>query len=220
MKALELLYKYQQADEINGGYMSKSINEAIKELEALTVTAQQTTQNKFKVGDWVVHPEAEHPWRITQNSLDKLDNTKLKLWEPQPNEWCWVYNVTREVPYLRKVIRIEANYKNRFNDYEDTKAVIVSRGDTSGEVGYRFCEPFLGELPSPINNKDLYMKTNKKYMVVQIGCIECKVSSYPVGVYDTLEEAEKVAKAWHSDDGHHYVDIWYINKDNSVGIVK
>ena len=38
MKALELLYKYQQADEINGGYMSKTINEAIKELEALTTS--------------------------------------------------------------------------------------------------------------------------------------------------------------------------------------
>ena len=34
MKALELLYQYQQADEIAGGHMSKSIEEAIKELEA------------------------------------------------------------------------------------------------------------------------------------------------------------------------------------------
>ena len=57
-------------------------------------------------------------------------------------------------------------------------------------------------------------------MVVQIGCIHCRVSSYPIGAYDTLEEAEKVRKAWHSDDGHHYADIWHINKDNSVGIVE
>ena len=35
MKALELLYQYQQADEIAGGYMSKSIEEAIEELESL-----------------------------------------------------------------------------------------------------------------------------------------------------------------------------------------
>ena len=34
MKALELLYQYQRADEIAGGYMSKSLDEAIKELEA------------------------------------------------------------------------------------------------------------------------------------------------------------------------------------------
>lgn len=35
MQALELLYQYQQADEIAGGYMSKPLEEAIKELEAL-----------------------------------------------------------------------------------------------------------------------------------------------------------------------------------------
>ena len=40
MKSLELLYQYQQADEIAGGYMSKSIDEAIKELEAHIVTYQ------------------------------------------------------------------------------------------------------------------------------------------------------------------------------------
>ena len=33
MKALELLYQYQQADEIAGGYMSKPLEEAIDELE-------------------------------------------------------------------------------------------------------------------------------------------------------------------------------------------
>ena len=35
MKALELLYQYQQADEIAGGYMSKHLEEAVKELEEL-----------------------------------------------------------------------------------------------------------------------------------------------------------------------------------------
>ena len=40
MKALELLYKYQQADEIAGGYMSKPINEAIKDL--LNIVKEQS----------------------------------------------------------------------------------------------------------------------------------------------------------------------------------
>ena len=35
MKALQILYKYQQDDEIAGGYMSKSLEEAIEELEGL-----------------------------------------------------------------------------------------------------------------------------------------------------------------------------------------
>lgn len=55
------------------------------------------------------------------------------------------------------------------------------------------------------------MNTNKKYMVVQIGCIECGVSSYPVGVYNTLEEAENVSRShprtWDSEGGDGYVEI-------------
>ena len=35
MRALELLYQYKQADEIAGGYLSKPIDEAIKEIEDL-----------------------------------------------------------------------------------------------------------------------------------------------------------------------------------------
>ena len=68
------------------------------------------------------------------------------------------------------------------------------------------------------------MKANKKYMVIQIGCIECGVSSYPIGIYDTLEEAKKVSEShpstWHSEGGDGYVEIWFINEDSTVGIVE
>ena len=68
------------------------------------------------------------------------------------------------------------------------------------------------------------MKANKKYMVIQIGCIECGVSSYPVGLYDTLEEARKVREAhpstWESEGGDGYVEIWEVNKEeNTVEIL-
>ena len=63
------------------------------------------------------------------------------------------------------------------------------------------------------------MKTNKKYMVVQIGCIECGVSSYPIGIYDTLEEAKKVREShpstWESEGGDGYVEIWVVNTGNN-----
>ena len=68
------------------------------------------------------------------------------------------------------------------------------------------------------------MKANKKYMVVQIGCIECGVSSYPVGLYNTLEEARKVKEAhpstWVSEGGDGYVEIWEVNTgENFVEIL-
>ena len=59
------------------------------------------------------------------------------------------------------------------------------------------------------------MQTNKKYMVVQIGCIECGVSSYPIGIYNTLKKAKKVRKAhpstWVSEGGQGYTEIWKVN---------
>ena len=59
------------------------------------------------------------------------------------------------------------------------------------------------------------MKTNKKYMVVQIGCIECGVSSYPIGIYDTLKKAKKVKEkhpsTWVSEGGQGYIEIWKVN---------
>ena len=68
------------------------------------------------------------------------------------------------------------------------------------------------------------MKANKKYMVVQIGCIECGVSSYLVGVYDTLEQAkeayEKHPSTWKSEGGDGYVTIWVINEDNTIGSIE
>ena len=68
------------------------------------------------------------------------------------------------------------------------------------------------------------MKTNKKYMVVQIGCIECGVSSYPIGIYDTLEEARKVKEVhpstWENEGGDGYVEIWAIDRgENYVEIL-
>ena len=68
------------------------------------------------------------------------------------------------------------------------------------------------------------MKANKKYMVIQIGCIECGVSSYPIGIYDTLEEAIKVRESHpstlESEGGDGYVEIWEVNTgENFVDIL-
>ena len=68
------------------------------------------------------------------------------------------------------------------------------------------------------------MKTNKKYMVVQISCKECGITLYPLGVFNTLEEAREVKEnhpsTGNTEGGDGYVKIWFINKDNTVGIVE
>lgn len=54
-----------------------------------------------------------------------------------------------------------------------------------------------------------------KYLVYQVGCIECGVSSYAVSKHDKLEDAVEAAKAhpstWDSEGGDGYVSV--INLD-------
>ena len=53
-------------------------------------------------------------------------------------------------------------------------------------------------------------------MVVQIGCIDCGVSSYPIGIYNTLKKAKKVRKAHHNTwVSQGYTEIWMVNTGNN-----
>lgn len=49
------------------------------------------------------------------------------------------------------------------------------------------------------------------YLVFQVGCIECGVSSYPIKIADTIEQAKDIAEAhpstWDSEGGDGYVTI-------------
>lgn len=50
-----------------------------------------------------------------------------------------------------------------------------------------------------------------RYLVYQVGCIECGVPSYPVKACVTLEEAKAVAEAhpstWETEGGEGFVTI-------------
>lgn len=59
-----------------------------------------------------------------------------------------------------------------------------------------------------------------KYLVFQVGCMECGVSSYPIKVCKTLEEAKEVAAAhpdtWATEGGDGYVTIIDLKKCETV----
>lgn len=50
-----------------------------------------------------------------------------------------------------------------------------------------------------------------KYLVFQIGCIECGVSSYPIQTTYTLEEAKRIAEnhpsTWDTEGGEGYAIV-------------
>ena len=158
MKALELLYQYQQADDIAGGYMSKPLEEAIKELEALTSTTQQTIQSKFKVGDWVVYTgggycdgeilqitKIDEKGFCTFGSYNKLYHfNKLRRWKPKPDEWCWVFDDKSQIPVLRKFLCTH----DKENSILPCVYIVEEHDKTT--LHYRYIEPFIGALPSTI----------------------------------------------------------------------
>lgn len=59
-----------------------------------------------------------------------------------------------------------------------------------------------------------------KFLVMQIGCIECGVSTFPIKVTDSYEEAVKIAKAhpntWDTEGGDGYVMVVDIDNCKDV----
>ena len=85
MKALELLYQYQQADEIAGGYMSKQLDEAIKELEAhisrsnnkLDLKVAGESLNNLKFGTTNLEPMANYLIKTQEDTMTGDELEKL-----------------------------------------------------------------------------------------------------------------------------------------------
>ena len=50
-----------------------------------------------------------------------------------------------------------------------------------------------------------------RFLVFQVGCIECGVSSYPIKICDTIEEAEKIKadypSTWVTEKGDGFIII-------------
>ena len=158
MRALELLKDYKNIDfGCNMDDLHSQVDEAIKELEALA-TIQQTTQSKFKVGDWVVYTgggycdgellqitKIDEKGFCTFGSYNKLYHfNKLRRWKPKPDEWCWVFDDKSQIPVLRKFVCIN-------NNVTSTPASYSYKVEYESDiVSYKYIEPFIGALPSTI----------------------------------------------------------------------
>jgi len=105
---------------------------------------------EFKVGDWIVIKDK--PYKIVTvygpssgdlygkvayaNPVTKgavlVDISSIKLWEPQPDEWCWFWDdVDDSALVLEKYIDLTNTGLYKTDGYNWGK-----------------CEPFIGELPT------------------------------------------------------------------------
>ena len=106
-------------------------------------------KHKFKVGDWVVHPDANAPWRLSQNSINHLDNSELEPWQPKQGEWFWydkdfykLESVTCDTAHTTFTMRDSKGYGIKHTEF-NKKAY-------TRFIGY--CEPFIGKLPNFIDS--------------------------------------------------------------------
>ena len=48
----------------------------------------------------------------------------------------------------------------------------------------------------------------KKYLVFDVGCLECGQDSQPVGIFDTKEEAEQSKKSYINNEPNEFGTSW------------
>ena len=103
----------------------------------------------FKVGDWIrIKGTLESDiFKLTENEIKYkeiilghfiFEENTWTHWQPAEGEWCWMWNDGFDKPYLEKLMKIDKN----------GKFYAKSVGDR-----FKHCEPFIGELPSFIKDK-------------------------------------------------------------------
>lgn len=95
---------------------------------------------KFQIGDWIT--DGIEVWQHKENCRVK-DQSSWSLWKPKTGEWCWVYDIKKRIPLLRKFVCVD-------NESNTSFKYIVEKYDGIGTATYRCIEPFIGVLPSNI----------------------------------------------------------------------
>ena len=102
---------------------------------------------KFKVGDWVVEIHSTTKAQVLElfgnqirvkfcypDAIITTDSSDFIPWIPKKGDWCWFWDETLKNPML---LQFERFCSTGFYKYE-----------TNNRLNYEYCEPFLGELPT------------------------------------------------------------------------
>ena len=139
-KVVEVATDYNDVD----GYIWKSMEDKEFHYFNIDEIRIKPEEPQFKAGNWVVHPDANAPWKLSQNSIDHLDNSKLELWQPQPGEWCWFLNKGK-IPVISQFHSLEIEGNRKYSaTFPNTPHPMIGY--------YEYCEPFIGNLPT-LSNK-------------------------------------------------------------------
>ena len=153
-KVVEVATDYNDVD----GYIWKSMEDKEFHYFNINEIRIKPEEPKFKVGDWVVYTgggycdgeilqitKIDEKGFCTFGSYNKLYHfNKLRRWKPKPDEWCWVFDDKTQIPYLRKFVCINNNVTRNPASYSYKVEY------ESNIVSYKYIEPFIGALPSTI----------------------------------------------------------------------
>lgn len=114
---------------------------------------------KFKVGDWVrdgkniykfIEPSSTYSYELSLN--------RCELWQPKLNDWCWFYDIPHyDMPVLQKFVTTIGDYYIALNDFNSKHTNLESvpsfeKGISHSYNKWKYCEPFLGTLPSTLKD--------------------------------------------------------------------
>ena len=109
---------------------------------------------KFKVGDWVRVVGQKDIEIVNNKNVSIFNNPKksifFKHWQPEAGEWCWFYSDVMKldnVCILRKFTQMEKDIEA--DDMFGCEPTVPDKEEfESIKVFYKYCEPFIGNLPS------------------------------------------------------------------------
>ena len=150
-KSIQMLCRYDKMEPI-----WDDMTEVIKSIGFVDVKENyriKPEEPKFKVGDWVRNRINEIGQILQEDykgkGLYKISNTHalkcevgtsakdLTIWAPKKGDWCWFWVDGQDCPDLRKLNK---------TDKHTSPYITIPIGR------YKFCEPFIGNLPT-LSNK-------------------------------------------------------------------
>ena len=102
---------------------------------------------KFKVGDWIRDLRDNSVFQINSENFNlKLSTTNGVYihWQPKLGEWCW-FSVKNRIPTIGQFLTIETEGNRKYSaTFPNSPHPFISY--------YDCCEPFLGQLPTNLQD--------------------------------------------------------------------
>ena len=138
----------------------KSLNQSCMHPTSFRIKPEEP---KFKVGDWVrvktgtfeydgtariskgvKQLSKSDMWLFSENHYKCNPDNYIEHWQPKKGEWCW-FSIKNRIPTIGQFLSIETDGNRKYSaTFPNTPHPFITY--------YDYCEPFLGQLPSNLQD--------------------------------------------------------------------